>query len=106
MIRYYNSLILILEIGPEKFRLTFYIRKVESTTHTIVDEWCIGFQQGIALSGDARQPLLDEQPDILPPFKLFATPECWAELDAAANEAAMYAQWSSIIESTVFPIHA
>ncbi len=59
----------------------------EGKTYTIVDEWCSGFLQGIALAGDAWQPLVDEKPGILRPFQLFATPEGWAELDAAADEA-------------------
>jgi uncharacterized protein len=106
ILRYFNSVITIFEIEPKKFRPTFYIREVESKTYTIVDEWCSGFLQGIALAGDAWQPLLDEQPGILRPFELFATPEGWAELDAAEDEAAMHEQWSSKIEPTVKAIHA
>jgi len=60
--RLYNSVIMIFEIAPEKFSPTFYIREVEGKTYTIVDEWCSGFLQGIALAGDAWQPLLDENP--------------------------------------------
>jgi uncharacterized protein YecA (UPF0149 family) len=65
---------------------------VEGTTYTIVDEWCSGLLQGMALAGDAWQPLLNEKPGILRPFQLFATPEGWAELDAAEDEAAMHAE--------------
>ena len=106
ILRYYNSLIMIFEIGPEKFSPTFYTREVEGKTYTIVDEWCSGFLKGIALAGNAWQPLLDEQPGILRPFELFATPEGWAELDAAEDEAAMHREWSSKIEPTVHSIHA
>ena len=106
IMRYYNSVLMIFNIGPEEFSPTFYIREVEGKTYTIVDEWCSGFLQGIALAGDAWQPLLGEQPGILRPFQLFATPEGWAELDAAEDEAAMHAQWSSKIEPTVHAIHA
>jgi len=106
IIRFYNSLLMIFEIGPEKFSPTFYIREMEGKTYTIVDEWCSGFLQGIGLAGDAWQPLLDEKPGILRPFQLFATPEGWAELDAAADEAALHVEWSSKIEPTVHAIHA
>jgi uncharacterized protein YecA (UPF0149 family) len=75
-------------------------------TYTIVDEWCSGFLQGIALAGDAWQPLLDEKPDILRPFQLFATPEGWSELDAAVDGEAMHAEWSGKIAPTVRAIHA
>ena len=34
-------------------------------------------------------------------FQLFATPEGWTELEAAEDEAALHAQWSSKIEPTV-----
>ena len=98
---------MIFEIGPEKFRPTFYSREVEGKTYTtIVDEWCSGFLPGIALAGNAWQPLLDEKPGILRPFELFATPEGWAELDAAEDEAVMHAEWSSKIEPTVHAIQA
>ena len=106
IMRLYNSLIMIFEIAPQKFSPTFYTREVKGKTYTIVDEWCSGFLQGIAVASDAWQPLLDEKPDILRPFQLFATPEGWAELDAAADEAAMHAAWSSKIEPTVHAIHA
>ena len=106
VMRLYNSVIMIFEIAPEKFSPTFYTHEVEGKTYIIVDEWCSGFLQGIALAGDAWQPLLDEKPDILRPFQLFATPEGWAELDTAVDEAAMHAEWSSKIEPTVHSIHA
>ena len=106
IMRLYNSLIMIFEIAPEKFSPTFYIHEVEGKTHTIVDEWCDGFLQGIDLASDAWQPLLDENPGILRPFQLFATPEGWAELDAAVDEAAMHAEWSCKVEPTVHAIHA
>ena len=106
IMRFYNSVIMIFEIAPEEFSPTFYIREMEGKTYTIVDEWCSGFLQGIALAGEAWQPLLDEKPGILRPFQLFATAEGWAELDAAEDEAAMHAEWSSKIEPTVHEIHA
>ena len=106
ILRYYNSVLMIFEIAPKKFSPTFYSREVEGKTYTIVDEWCSGFLQGIALAGDAWQPLLDGKPGILRPFELFATPEGWAELDAAEDEAAMHREWSSKIEPTVHAIHA
>jgi len=106
IMRLYNSVIMIFEIAPEKFSPTFYAHEVEGKTYTIVDEWCSGFLEGIALAGNAWQPLLDEQPGILRPFQLFATPEGWAELDMAVDEAAMHAEWSSKIDPTVHSIHA
>ena len=106
IMRFYNSVLMIFEIAPEKFSPTFYIREVEGKTYTIVHEWCSGFLEGIALTGDAWQPLLDEKPGILRPFQLFATPEGCAELDAAEDEAVMHAEWSSKIEPTIHTIHA
>ena len=38
IMRFYNSVLMIFEIGPEKFSPTFYIREVEGKTYTIVDE--------------------------------------------------------------------
>jgi yecA family protein len=102
IMRFYNSLLMIFEVGPEKFSPTFYIHEVEGKTCTIVHEWCSGFLPGIALASDTWQPLLDEKPGILRPFQLFATPAGWAELDAAA----LHAAWSSKIEPTVHALHA
>ena len=106
IMRLYNSMIMIFGIAPEKFSPTFYTHEVEGKTYTIVDEWCSGFLQGVALAGDAWQPMLDEKPGILRPFQLFATPEGWAELDAAVDEEAMHAEWCNRIEPTVHAIHA
>ena len=106
IMRLYNSMIMIFGIAPEKFSPTFYTHEVEGKAYTVVDEWCSGFLQGVALAGDAWQPMLDEKPGILRPFELFATPEGWAELDAAVDEEAMHAKWSSRIEPTVHSIHA
>ena len=68
IMRLYNSVIMIFEIAPEEFNPTFYTHEVEGKSYTIVDEWCSGFLQGIALADDAWQPLLDEKPGILRPF--------------------------------------
>jgi len=58
---------MIFEIAPEKFSPSFYNHLVKGKTSTIVDEWCSGFLQGIALADDAGPPLLDEKSDILGP---------------------------------------
>jgi hypothetical protein len=73
--RLYNSLITIFEIAREKFSPTYYTHVGEGEVYTIVDEWCSGFLEGIALAGEAWRPLLDEKPGILRPFQFFATPE-------------------------------
>lgn len=102
--RFSSSVIMSFEIAPEKFSPSFCTREMEGKTYTIVDEWCSGFLQGIAIAGDAWQRLVVEKPSILWPFQLFATPEGWAELDAATDETAMRAEWSSKIELTVHAI--
>jgi len=89
------------EAIPSDHGYRFLIHDREGKTYAIVDEWCSGFLQGIALAGEAWQPLLDEQSGILQSFELFATPEGWAELDTAEDEAALHALWSSKIEPTV-----
>ena len=43
---------------------------------------------------------------MLRPIELFATPEGWAELDAADDEEAMHVEWSNKIAPTVRAIHA
>ena len=83
LMRHMNGIAETLMEQPEDFEALYLERVVKGKTYTIVDEWCSGFLQGIALAGDAWQPLLDEKPCILRPFQLFATPEGWAELDAA-----------------------
>ncbi len=98
--RLYSSVIMALEIAPQDFSPSFSTREVEGKSYTIVDEWCSGFLQGIRLTQEAWQPLLDEQP-VLRPFQLFATPEGWGELAAAPDEPAMDAEWSSMIAPTV-----
>ena len=62
IIRLYNSVLMIFEIAPEKFSPTFYTREIEGKTYTIVDEWCSGFLQGIAVASYAWQPLLLRSP--------------------------------------------
>lgn len=106
IMRLYNEVVLTFETDPEAFSPTFYQRTVKGNTYTIVDEWCDGFLQGIRLARDAWQPLLDSDPEMLKPLRLFATPEGWAELDAAENEEAMHAKWSRKIAPTVRAIHA
>jgi uncharacterized protein len=106
IMRLYTSVIVTFEVAPEEFEPTFYTRDVDGKTYTIVDEWCNGFLQGIRLTQEAWRPLLEEQPDFLRPFQLFATEEGWAELASAPDEAVMRAEWSNKIAPTVHAIHA
>ncbi len=106
IMRLYNDVVFTFETEPEAFSPTFYKHTVKGKTYTIVDEWCDGFLQGMRLAQEAWQPMLDSNPEMLRPFKLFATPEGWAELDAAENEEAMHAEWSRKIAPTVRAIHA
>ncbi len=106
IMRLNNELVSTFEADPAAFSPTFYQRTVEGKTYTIVDEWCDGFLQGVRLAQEAWQPMLNSDPDMLRPVELFATPEGWAELDAAADEEAMHREWSSKIAPTVIAIHA
>jgi len=106
IMRLYNGVVFTFEADPAAFSPTFYQHTAEGKTHTIVDEWCDGFLQGVRLAQEAWQPMLNSDPDMLKPFELFATPEGWAELDAAADEEAMHREWSSKIAPTVRAIHA
>src|SRR6266404_6231356 len=66
--------------GPQHYEPLFYLRKVEGSTVSIVDEWCCGYVKGIALDPLGWQPLIKAQPGWFEVIHLYGTESGWDRL--------------------------
>lgn len=102
---FYNDIVLWFESDPERFKPTFYERRVDGKRIFVVDEWCWGFMKGVRLNSAEWKPLKQQQPELLKPIELFGTTAGFRELDAG-GAAAMHKKWSPKITPAVRAIHA
>jgi len=80
--RHANDILFTLRGYPDDFEPLLYEREHEGRKIPIIDEWCIGFVQGMALDEEAWRPLLDteEGEDMVFPIMLYGTEAGWEQL--------------------------
>jgi len=80
--RHANDILFTLRSYPDDFEPLLYEREHEGKKIPIIDEWCIGFVQGMALDEEAWRPLLDseEGEDMVFPIMLYGTEAGWEQL--------------------------
>ena len=85
--RHLNDIVCYLRDEPDSFEPLLYERELEGHTILILDEWCSGFVEGMALDEEAWRPLLesDEGDDLLYPILLYGTEAGFEELMANAE---------------------
>ena len=94
LMRYYNEVVGWLREAPEEFMPAFYERKLEDKTIQIIDEWCMGFIQGLKLHNPAWKTWLQDEVirKALTPFLLFGTEAGWDELKQSGKEVELHAE--------------
>jgi uncharacterized protein len=80
--RHANALLFYLRDEPDEFEPLLFENEVDGKRVPIVDEWCSGFVQGMALDEEGWQPFLDseEGEELLYPILLYGTEAGWQEL--------------------------
>jgi len=89
--RHMNTVAEILMEQPQEFEPLFLEHTVEDKTYDIVDEWCHGYMQGVALAGAEWQKGGTVMDELLMPMFAFASEQSEAllkELDHEEIEAA------------------
>jgi uncharacterized protein len=104
MIRHMNSIAAILTEQPEDFEPIFFERKVEDKSYTIVDEWCHGYMQGVALAAEQWNIAGQEMINLLTPIMAFTSKAGWEMLDKLSHEEIDFFQQD--ITPNVRKIHA
>lgn len=101
---YYNSIAAIFAKNPKSFQPLFYDNKGV----TIIEEWCVGFMQGVELSEDSWNPLIDSKEGsiLLAPILLYGTKAGWEELEKnTAETMTAHEKWVKMIPLTVVSIY-
>ncbi|MBS0379574.1 MAG: UPF0149 family protein [Proteobacteria bacterium] len=71
---FYNSIAVVFETAPSEFEPTFYESRVRGKKVIIVDEWCVGFIEGMRMDSSGWNLLRGERPAFLRPIELFGRP--------------------------------
>ncbi|MCU7796505.1 MAG: UPF0149 family protein [Candidatus Thiodiazotropha sp. (ex Myrtea spinifera)] len=86
MVRHYNDVVRVLAASEFEFGPVFSQHEVDGNQYTVVDEWCFGYMQGIALCADAWEAGGDELFELLQPILLFSGEPGWEVLDTLSEE--------------------
>jgi uncharacterized protein len=103
MMRHMNGVAATLIEHPEEFEPIYFEREVEEKTYAIVDEWCEGYQRGVALASDAWEAGGTEMSILLTPILAFTGATNWRGHDFNNDEAVNIQQ---AIAPNVRKIHA
>ncbi len=79
-VRYLRGIITLLEQDKESYEPIFMSNEVNGETFLIVDDWCFGYVQGVALAFDESLSSKELQL-LLVPILLFTSEEGWEQLD-------------------------
>lgn len=85
MMRHMNGIAAMLMERPEDFEPMFLEHEVEGKTYTIVDEWCEGYMQGIALAADQWNAGGQEMAILLTPIRAFTSETGWRAHDLSTD---------------------
>jgi uncharacterized protein len=103
MMRHMNGIAAMLMERPEDFEPIFLEREVKGRTYTIVDEWCEGYMQGVALAAEQWDAGNKEIMRLLAPILAFTQATDWKGHDYGESEV-------EVIQQTIAPcvreIHA
>lgn len=80
--RHANEILFTLRSYPDEFAPLLYENLYEGKKIPVIDEWCAGFVQGMALDEASWQPLMetDEGADLLDTILLYGTEAGWETL--------------------------
>jgi uncharacterized protein len=106
--RHANDLPFYLRDEPDSFEPLLYEREEAGKAVPVIDEWCAGFVEGMALDEDGWRPLLEseEGEDLLYPILLFGTEAGWDELEKNPELAAREAEFAAELGDCVLAIQA
>ncbi len=106
--RHANAVLFFLRDEPDTFEPLLYERIHEGETVSILDEWCSGFVEAMALDEGAWQPLLDteEGEEWLYPILLYGTEAGLDELGSNPELAARHAEYTAMLGESVMAIQA
>jgi uncharacterized protein len=104
--RHANDLLFYLRDGPDSFEPLLYERTHADQTLPVIDEWCIGFVNGMALDEAAWQPLIEseEGEELLYPILLFGTEPGWEELKNHPELEARQEEFAAMLGESVLDI--
>lgn len=86
LIRYMNSIVSTLLDNPEDFEPLFMEREVDGKTYDIVDEWCEGYTQGMALASTQWDSGGVEMKALITPIMAFTSATDWSGHDVSVDE--------------------
>lgn len=86
LIRYMNSIVSTLLDNPEDFEPLFMEREVDGKTYDIVDEWCEGYIQGMALASTQWDSGGVEMKALITPIMAFTSASKWSGHDLTEGE--------------------
>lgn len=85
MMRHMNAIAAHLMEEPGTFEPIFLSQSAEGAEHVIVEEWCLGYVRGLALSADDWHEGGKGIESLLQPIFAFGTPEGWQMLDRLSD---------------------
>ena len=104
--RHMNDIADFLREEPESYEPLLYEREHEGKTVRIIDEWCTGFVQGMALDEAGWRPLIEseEGDELLYPILLYGTEAGWDELKDHPELEARHDEFAASLAENVLDI--
>jgi uncharacterized protein len=106
VLRHANDILFYLRDDPDTFAPLLLEQEQEGEPVPVIDEWCTGFLEGMALDEDGWQPLLDtaEGEEMLYPIMLYGSESGQQELQDHPELAVRHAEFAAALGAHVVAI--
>lgn len=108
ILRHYNSIVQSFQTHPPDFSPLFTINSTGEGEITIIDEWCMGFMNGVNLAHESWQPIFEHKEGWAPifPIYMYGTREGWKALEEDPKISQVsHEEWVAMLPKAVNEIH-
>ncbi len=106
IMRHYQNINDTLTHAPQDYETYIMERHTEERVIPIIDEWCMGYYQGMSLDMQAWAPLLIGQPKWFSTILLYGTDDGWETLEKKKTNLDEHEAMANSLADSVRQIHA
>lgn len=106
VMRHMNSVAVLFQEAPKEFEPLLAFRQEGEREVAVLDEWCTGFALGVALAGEAWEPMMEDEENqvLLTPIMLYGTQDGWQAMQDDAKLAGRHEEFVETLPACILGI--
>lgn len=107
IMRHMNGIAGQFQQAPEDFEALTYEREIEDKTIRVIDDWCYGFMQAVAMRMDDWEPIFSTDDSVMAMsiVSMYGTEEGWKELETDPEQETKHDHAVEFLEPSIAAIY-